>query len=112
MIFESIPQYLETVNSLVQRLEKIDLILNQMENSMLASQGNSQTGEQARPGVDLVEEYSLDDGQTKIRTKYRDVSAFIGSYGQLMKLRNMIQARLNNNISGRILKLMDSSNFV
>ena len=111
MLYESIPQYIETVSSLEDRINRLDAILTQMENSMLMVAANPGEGVSGQPGIDLTEEYSLDDGQTKIRTKYRDVAAFIASYKQIMNIRNMIIARLNNNISGSIIRLRDSRNF-
>lgn len=111
MIYESIPLYIESVSSLEERINRLDLILTQMENSMLKIDANPEGGVAGQPGIDLTEEYSLDDGQTKIRTKYRDVSAYIASYKQILGLRNMIIARLNNNIAGNIIRLRDARNF-
>ncbi|MFA6057292.1 MAG: hypothetical protein WC756_03770 [Taibaiella sp.] len=111
MIYESIPQYIECFTLTEDRINRLELILTQMENSMLMVAANPELGTVANTGVNLIEEYSLDDGQTKIRTKYRDTEAFIGSYKTLLALKDMLIAKLNNNITGRVFSLRDGRNF-
>ncbi|KKQ06413.1 MAG: hypothetical protein US15_C0012G0011 [Candidatus Moranbacteria bacterium GW2011_GWF1_36_4] len=59
-------------------------------------------------GCDNITEYSLDDGQSKIRTVYRGVSQIIASINNFEKLKQMYINKLN----GRVVRLVDSKSFI
>lgn len=112
VVYESIKQYIECSTNLVDRINRIDQIIEAIENSMLS---RAETGGGANNSTINVEEYSLDDGQTKIRTKYRsseDFAAMGGMLAQLDFLKQRLIARLNNNITGRVIRLVDGKNFI
>jgi len=52
-----------------------------------------------------IEEYTLDDGQSKISTKYRDIASVIKAIGDYEKLRQMYINRIN----GRIVRLIPAN---
>lgn len=112
VVYESIKQYLECSTSLIDRIARIDQIIEAIELSMLT---RAETAGGTNNATINVEEYSLDDGQTKIRTKYRsseDFSAMAGMLSQLDFLKQRLIARLNNNITGRVIRLVDGKNFI
>jgi predicted nucleotidyltransferase len=100
MIFESAHDYILNVDDQLTRIARIGQIIAGLENMMIiaASTGN-------------FDEYSLDDGQTKIRTKYRDAAAIAKSLADFDALQQRLLARLNNNKNGRVTRFMDSKNF-
>jgi len=99
--YDSIEKYVESATTLEARIERVQLIISAMEIQALASPGTS----------GKFEEYSLDTGQTKVRTKYRNPqelqAAILAWDGLLQKLI----ARLNNQRTGRVVQLRDHKNF-
>jgi len=53
-----------------------------------------------------MEEYKLDDGQTKISVRYKDVEALTASFNGLIKMKQYYI----NSLNGRMTRLMDSKN--
>lgn len=54
-----------------------------------------------------MDEYSTDDGQAKLRVKYKDVSAIAAHHTALIRMKNYYLAQRN----GRMSRLLDSKNF-
>lgn len=54
------------------------------------------------------DEYSLDDGQTKIRTKYRSVDDIFNAIRNAERMRNIYIGRR----CGRVTRLVDGKNFI
>lgn len=54
-----------------------------------------------------MEEYRLDDGQTKVSVRYKDVAAIQAAIMSLEQVKQMYLNRIN----GRMTRLMDSKNF-
>jgi len=67
------------------------------------------TAEIAAAG-DEVTEYSIDDGQTKIKTIYKGADAVFASIKRFEDLKEFYEARLSNMKNGRIMRLMDVKN--
>jgi hypothetical protein len=95
----STTQYIESASSLQEKIAKIDALIN----VMFTTATTAATG-------DNIGEYYLDDGQTIVRTTYRGVDAVTRSIKELQKLRDFLQATLNRNVNGSVIRLVDSSN--
>lgn len=54
-----------------------------------------------------MDEYRLDDGQTKVSVKYKDVAALSASFNSLIQMKQYYINALN----GRMFRLADSKNF-
>lgn len=108
VIYESIQKFIECGIDTLDRINRLSVIIRLLEDSMINAtiNGDIATG----TGVGHVEEYSLDDGQTKIREKYRDVSAIAATIDKFDFLRQKLIARLNNQ-GNRVFRLVDSKSF-
>lgn len=100
-VYVSVEKYLECATSIKDKIARLDLIILSMftavEKAVLTGQ---------------FEEYRLDDGQVKIETVYRDITALTKTMQQLETLRDMYVAKLNTNVNGRMVRLVDSKNFI
>jgi hypothetical protein len=88
--------YIESKTKLLDKITAIDAIISALETVALkaAATGN-------------VQEYSLDDGQTKIKTMYRspaEVEASITAFER-------IKQRYINEYNGPMVRLVDGKNF-
>lgn len=88
--------YLESKTDAKSKIKAIDAIVDQL----LITAAKAALSED-------VTEYSLDDGQTKIKTIRRPVSAIMKSIADLRTL----QQEYINQLNGRIIQLRDSKNF-
>lgn len=96
VIYDSADIYINGATCLRDKIARIDAIIVALEDAALkgAAQGN-------------ISDYSLNDGQTQIRTAYRsitDISASINAFEQ-------IRQRYINQLNGRVVRLVDSKNF-
>jgi hypothetical protein len=91
--------YLKCVSTPAQKIKKIDEIIDVLLNTVLTAVESGH-----------VEEYSLDDGQTKINQIFRSPDAVIESIKTLEEIRQLYVNRCKAKGS-RIVKLMDISNF-
>lgn len=94
--FDSAYIYINQGIDVRAKIARINNIITALEDSALkaAASGN-------------VSEYSLDDGQTKIRTVYRnaeDVASAINAF-------ETVRQRWINQLNGRQVRLVDSKNF-
>ena len=90
--FETITIYLETATNLKDKLAKIDAIITVLEAAAL----------KGAEGAD-IDEYWLDDGQTKIKNIFRDPNQIINAILRYERIRQMYLNRLN----GRSFRLVD-----
>ncbi len=91
--YESIRVYIQSGQTLEEKICKIEAIIDALEDSVLA---------QVELGQD-VSEYNLDDGQTKIRTVNRsvlEIKRMIDGYEQLLQ-------RYANRLNGHVVRLVD-----
>lgn len=56
-------------------------------------------------------EYKLDTGQTKTEIKYTNLAELQKSYAAMFRTRQMVQAQLNYNKTGRVFSVIPSKNF-
>lgn len=94
--FDSASIYLDTATSLRDKITKIDAIIDAL---LLIAADSADT--------ENITEYSLDSGQTKIKTQYRGASDIMRSIENFEKLKNYYVNKLN----GRSWKLLHSKNF-
>jgi len=77
--------YIESATSLEEKLTRYGQIITALETHMLdVAAGNSD-----------VSEYSIDDGQVKISTTYRDPVAIAKAIDRFTYLRNKVLNKLN-----------------
>lgn len=96
-IFDSAAIYIDSAKTLREKIVRIDAIITALETSALKA---AETGN--------ISEYSLDDGQTKIKTAYRspvDVQNSIDAFEK-------IKQRYVNQLNGRVMRLVDSKSFI
>lgn len=91
--FQSETLFIDSAANLEEKVKKLDLIIDALLDLATASAGK-----------DDVAEYSLDDGQTKIRTQFRGMSSIMRAIDDYEKLRQRCLNRLN----GRVMRLVDS----
>ena len=96
VIYESAAIYVESATSLKDKITKLDAIISALLDIALTATEN-----------DNIDEYWLDSGQTKIKTKYRGASAIFASIQNFEKLKTYYQNKLN----GHSMRLIDSRNF-
>lgn len=98
-IFQDCVTYIESATSIKQRMARVLATKTALENQRLAM---AMSGSKSQ-----VSEYSLDDGQTKIRTVYRSMEELTKAIAGL----DMELVTLQNRVNGRMTKLMDENNF-
>ncbi len=87
-------QYIIDSTGLKDRYDRICLIIAGLETQQLAVIANSD-----------IEEYTLDDGQTKIKTVYRDLESITKAILDFTKIKNQILQQLTGT---RIVRLADA----
>lgn len=95
-IYDSADIYIGTASDTADRIVKIDQVINALLQAATTSAANAN-----------ISEYSLDDGQTKIKTVYKDVAQIFASINAFEKLKQMYINQLN----GRHMRLVDGKNF-
>lgn len=94
--FDSAYKYIDCASTLREKITKIEAIISALEDTALKAAAN-----------DNITEYSLNDGQTIIRTVYKGADAVLRSIEAFEKIRQMYINRLN----GRVMRLVDGKNF-
>jgi len=97
VIYDSSLVYIQSATTIVGKIAKIDAIISALEDTAIKSAVNEH-----------ITEYSLDDGQSKIRTIYRGTAAVLKSIQAFEQLKQMYVNRLN----GRVTRLVDGKNFI
>jgi hypothetical protein len=92
VIYDSASIYIQSATTLKEKIIRIDAIITALEDTALKA-----------ASTDDVMEYSLDDGQTKIRTVYRSAESVLNAIQAFEKMKQMYINRLN----GRIVRLVD-----
>lgn len=96
VIYSTAGIYIASKSSIREKITAIDNIIN----LLLAEAANS-------AGTESVSEYSLDDGQSKIRTLYRGSAGVMAAIASFERLKNYYVNQLN----GRVVRLSDKTNF-
>ena len=91
--YDSAAIYIQSSNDLCDKIAKIDAIIAALETTALSSAAN-----------DNIEEYWLDDGQSKIKTKYKGTDEIFKSIISFEKMRQIYVNRLN----GFVVRMVDS----
>lgn len=96
VIYDTAAIYIDSATSLQDKITRIDAVIDALFTSALkaAATGN-------------VSEYSLNDGQTQIKTVYRSVAEVKQAITDFEAIKTMYVERLN----GRVVRLMDSKSF-
>lgn len=98
VIYDSAGIYINESADLHGRVVRIDQVID----ALLTTAADS-----AASGTGNYKEYSLDDGQTKIRTVYSTIADIYASINALEKLKQLYLNRIN----GRVFRLVDGKNF-
>jgi hypothetical protein len=98
IFFESTQQYIMSANTISEKIVAIDKVIEALFLLML----NPEVIEK-----NYISEYSLDDGQTKIRAVYRGIESITKTIDALNKMRIFYQ----NQRLGRRTRLMSGNNF-
>lgn len=98
--YQSSYEYIISAPDIKTKVLRIESIINAYTDTLLvgATTGN-------------FSEYSLDDGQSKIRTVYRGANDLTNSIAALEKLKEMYIVKYNKQLNGSIYRLSDSKNF-
>lgn len=94
--FDSAYIYIESATSIKDKISRINAIITALETTALKAAANGN-----------ITEYSLDDGQTKIRTAYRNPMEVANSISAF----EVIKQRYINKLQPRIVRLVDGKNF-
>jgi len=82
--------------TLAEKIKTIDAMITALESTVLKAVGTAN-----------IDEYQLNDGQTIIKTIYRNATDVINSITALEAIRQ----RYVNQLNGRMIRLVDSKNF-
>lgn len=93
--YDSAYIYIDSASDLRSKITRMDAIIEALEDAALKG---AATGH--------LTEYSLDDGQTKIKTAYRSVNEIFNAINAFSRLRQLYINRSN----GRVMRLVDSKN--
>lgn len=88
--------FLDTATTIQDKIAKIDLIMDALLDSAIDAAGTAGT-----------DEYMLDDGQSKIRQIYRNVTDIKKAYTEFEQIRIMLALRINKRVS--VLKDLNSN---
>jgi 2C-methyl-D-erythritol 2,4-cyclodiphosphate synthase len=94
--YDSASIYIDCASDLRGKITRIDAIITALEDAALVAAAKGD-----------ITEYSLDDGQTKIRTVYRDASSIATAIANF----EQIKQRYINRLNGRHVRLVDGKNF-
>lgn len=86
----TVTEYVQSKKSLLAKIEAIDLLID----TMLLRATEATSGQ----NVD-IEEYQLDDGQMKIRTRYRSINDIYNGVQGLETLKNKYVNQLNGRMT-------------
>lgn len=94
--YDSTQIFIESATSLKEKIAKLDLVINALLDVALSS-----------AETDNIKEYSLDSGQTKIKTTYNGSAEVFKAIENYEKMKTYY----TNKINGFGFRLVDSSNF-
>lgn len=96
VIYDSAALYIEAQSGLQAKIIAIDAIIEALLITAVKAATN-----------DNISEYSLNDGQTQIKTVYKGADAVVRSIKEFEKIKQLYVNRLN----GRMIRLVDDKNF-
>jgi hypothetical protein len=95
-LYDSAAIYIDSADTLKDKITRIDAVIDALLTVALKAAANEN-----------ITEYSLNDGQTQIKTAYRGSDSVMKSIQAFESIKQMYVNRLN----GRHIRLMDSKNF-
>ena len=95
MEFTQLSTYIESKSSLLAKIQAVDNLITALSNTQLDSMGNADKAE-----------YFLDDGQSKIIVKYRDIMSIEKTVTLLENRKQKYITQLN----GRVYSSIDTKN--
>jgi hypothetical protein len=95
-LYDSAAIYIDSADTLKDKITRIDAVIDALLTVALKAAANEN-----------ITEYSLNDGQTQIKTAYRGTDSVMKSIQAFEAIKQMYVNRLN----GRHIRLMDSKNF-
>ena len=98
VIYESAADYVDSATSLKDKIQRLEAIITQLMTVALKA-----------VETDNILEYSLDDGQTKIQTKYKGADQVLKSIKAYEDLKERYKMMLNNQ-GKRKVRLLDENN--
>lgn len=101
MVYTSIGQYLESSQSIIDKIAKLEIILSSMLSAYLRSMDSGE-----------FEEYRYDDGHSKIDVIYRDPNALLDQIEKIRKLQKSFGSDISTNEHGRVMRGVDGKNFI
>jgi hypothetical protein len=96
VVYNAASEYIRTGTNNKEKIDKIEIVIEALELVMLEAADK-----------DNIEEYELNDGQTKIRTVYRGVQSVMAA---IMALEKLKMYYINRTV-GRQVRLVDEKNF-
>ena len=96
-IYEKASDYLGEATTLQDRITRINNIIDALELKAVDATESQ-----------YIEEYSLNDGQTQIRTRYRGIKGITDAINAFETIRQ----RYINQLQGRGTRLVDGQNFI
>tara|TARA_R110001632_G_scaffold89055_5_gene192183 strand:+ start:171 stop:467 length:297 start_codon:yes stop_codon:yes gene_type:complete len=96
IVYDNASIYISSKASIKEKIEAIDQVINALEETALRSATK-----------DDINEYWLDDGQTKIKTVYKSTSEVVNSISSLITLKEYYL----NKYHGRVFRLKDITTF-
>lgn len=100
VVYDSAANYVNSCTTLEARIAAIDNIISSLLTTALTAVGKGD-----------IAEYSLDDGQTKIKTMYRSADEITKSIEGFEKIKQAYINQLDVARHGRRTRLVDSKNF-
>jgi len=99
VVYTSAYEYIHKTSDLLTQINKIKEVISALTQAMLdgAPTGN-------------ILEYSLDTGQSKIKTIYKSSTAIVDQIAALEKLCDIYIVKYNKINNGSIVRLVDSKN--
>lgn len=97
VIYDSAGVYINSVTDAKDKIVRIDAVINALLETAAKAAAN-----------DNITEYTLDSGQTKIKTMYRGAASVMASIKAFETLKQIYV----NQVNGRVIRLVDSKNFV
>jgi len=95
IVFETCGIYVQSKSTLLAKIQAIDEIIDMLLTTALDMAGK-----------DSIQEYSLNDGQTIIKTIYKGSVGVASAIIDFQRIRNIYVNQLN----GRMVRLVDSKN--
>lgn len=99
VIYTSAYEYIHSTTDLLTKINKIQQVIAALTQTMLdgAPSGN-------------ILEYSLDTGQSKMKTVYKGSESIVNQISALEKLCDVYIVKYNRANNGNIIRLVDSKN--